>query len=85
MCEYGFRTSGAVDKKVTIMAISNDNIDSYHTDSSMNTSILPKSKSSYNRSFDDMVERNQLLFRLHSHNLSETFLPYGKGSGRILL
>jgi hypothetical protein len=39
----------------------------------MNTSLLPKSKSSYDRSFDDMVDRRHLLFRLHSHNFSWTF------------
>lgn len=39
----------------------------------MNTSLLPKSKSSYDRSFDDMVDRRHLLFRLHSHNFSCTF------------
>jgi hypothetical protein len=39
----------------------------------MNTSLLPKSKSSYDRSFDDMVDRRHLLFRLQSHNLSQTF------------
>jgi hypothetical protein len=55
------------------------NVDSYHTDfctspnHTMNTSLLPKSKSSYDRIFDDMVDSNQLLFRLHSHKSSYTF------------
>ena len=39
----------------------------------MNTSLLPKSKSSYDRIFDDMVDSNQLFFRLHSHNSGYTF------------
>jgi hypothetical protein len=65
---------------VKITATSNDNLDSYHTDfctplnDTMNTSLLPKSKLSYERSFDDMVDtRKHLLFRLHSHNSSWTF------------
>ena len=37
------------------------------------TSLLPKSKLSNGRSFEDMVDRQSLLFRLHSHNLSKTF------------
>ena len=39
----------------------------------MSTSLLPKFKLSYNRSFEDMVGRQNLLFRLHSHNRSKTF------------
>ncbi|KAF8495550.1 hypothetical protein F5888DRAFT_1635594 [Russula emetica] len=39
----------------------------------MNTSLLPKSKSSYDRNFDDMADRRHLLFRLQSHNHSHTF------------
>ncbi|KAN0107266.1 hypothetical protein V8E52_010318 [Russula decolorans] len=39
----------------------------------MSTPLLPKSKSSYDRSFDDMVDRKHLLFRLHSHNFCRTF------------
>ena len=38
----------------------------------MNTSLLPKSKLSYERSFDDMLGRRHILFRLHSHTLSWT-------------
>lgn len=39
----------------------------------MNTPLLPKSKSSDDRSFDDMAGRRRPLFRLHSHTLSWTF------------
>lgn len=39
----------------------------------MNTPLLPKSKSSSDRSFDDMVDRRHILFRLHSHDFSRTF------------
>jgi hypothetical protein len=41
----------------------------------MNTSLLPKSKLSYDRSFEDMVDRShlKLLFRLHSLKFSSTF------------
>jgi hypothetical protein len=39
----------------------------------MSTSPTPNSKSSYERSFDDMANRNPLLFRLHSPTSCSTF------------
>jgi hypothetical protein len=39
----------------------------------MNTSLLTKSKLSYDRSFDDIADKNRLLFRLHSRNFCRTF------------
>ena len=41
----------------------------------MNSSLPPKPKSSWDRSFDDMVDRRRwhLLFRLHSHHYCWTF------------
>ena len=38
----------------------------------MDTPLLPTSKLSYERTFDDIVDRTTLLFRLHSHKSSRT-------------